>query len=658
MRPPPKLTISEWADRERRLSSDTSAEPGRWRTSRFEPLRGIMDSVTENERTVVMKAAQLGLTEVGLNTVGYFMEQDPSSILYVMPNVQPMGRDFSVDRLAPMIRDTPCLRGKLSTDTRDTTNTLLNKTFIGGNISITGANAPSGLRSKPKRVVFFDEVDGYPVSAGNEGDPVNLGIKRTANFWNRRIAMISTPTVKGLSRIEIEFEKSDKRYFNIRCPHCDELHVLRWQNVTWKDGDPKTAKFQCPHCEGYYNNAQKNAAVRKGHWIATAPFKGIAGFHISELYSSWRSISEIVTDFLAAKDNPEQLQVFINTVLGELWVDGGVPLDAHALLNRCEPYENEVPDRCLILTAGVDTHPDRLQVEVVGWAGGEESWSLSYHTIYGDPEIPEGQPKSPWTSLTDYLRRTWQHPIYGDMIVEWACIDTGGQNTQAVYDYVRRHKGDRFFGIKGRGGEGVPIIGKPTRGRTGKKARALIDLYTVGTDQAKNIIYRRLRIEDPGPGYCHFPQGRSLEYFEELTVEKIVTTYVKGYPVRSFVCPKGKRNEALDLRVYAFAALTLAGVQWDRLAYRMKQRSRKITAGPAKPRTKAVEEKKELMQESAEQDKEADLSAEETDEEVIIIHGDDDPPNVAEDKGAAIGHALRRKHRRKGRLKISLKSKW
>ena len=593
MHPPPKLTLSEWADRERRLSSDTSASPGRWRTDRFEPLRGVMDSITHNERTCVMKAAQLGFTEIILNACGYYAEQDPSPILVVLPNTSPMANDFSDDRLAPMIRDTPCLAAKFASEkTRDTKNKKLNKNFPGGNISMTGANSPTGLRSKPKRIILFDEVDGYGLSSGHEGDPILLGTKRAANFWNRRIVLVSTPTIKGLSRIEKEFEKSDKRYFYISCPHCDFEHNLKWSNVKYDNKDSTTARFICPNCTKPYSNAQKNAAVKRGRWIATAPWKGVAGFHISELYSPWRGIPELVNDWLESEGDNEQRQVFINTVLGELWTDGGAPLDEHALLKRCEPYnaKESLPDRTLILTAGVDTHPDRLEIEVVGWAAGEESWSIDYHVIEGDPDIPEGQPKSVWDRLTAYLRQKWESPIYGEMVVEYTCIDTGGANTQSVYGYVRRHKGDNIFGVKGKGGEGIPIIGRAGRGGTGKKGKIPITLYMVGTDQAKAVTYRRLRLDSPGSGYCHFPSGRGLAYFQQLTAEKIVTTYIKGFPKRHFECPKGTRNEALDVRVYAFAALTLAGVQWDKLAFRMKQRAKPMPKRPKSQKPETVEQ--------------------------------------------------------------------
>jgi len=587
-RPPPELTLSEWSDSNRILSSDTAAEPGQWKTSRFEPQRGVMDSITANQRTCVMKAAQLGFSEILLNCIGYHIDQDPAPMLVVQPNKEPMAKDFSADRLAPMIRDTPCLNRKVSEEkSRDTKNTILNKTFPGGNVSITGAESPAGLRSKPKRVVLFDEVDAYNPSAGNEGDPITLGEKRAANFWNRRFVYISTPTIKGLSRIEKLFEQSDKRFYHIPCPRCGEAHVLKWANVKYDNDDPKTARFVCPVCAGEYSNSEKNFAVKNAGkilgidpWIPTDPSKspgqnnpnGIAGFHISELYSSWRTIHEIVHGWIEAKGDQEQLQVFFNTVLGELWVEGGLTLDEGTLAERCEDWVTAIPEKAMILTAGADVQADRIEIEVVAWGPGEESWSLDYKVFHGSPDIEEGNPGSPWDMLTDYIRQPWEHPLYGARTIEWMCIDTGGtdSNTTSIYKYTRRHKGDRIFAVKGRGGEGVPIISRPSKKGTGKKALFGVDLYTVGTDLAKTIVMRRLRLDSPGPGYCHFPAGRSLKYFEQLTAEKPVTVYKNGFPHRTFVLEKGRRNEALDCRVYAFAALTLAGVKWEKLKWKLR----------------------------------------------------------------------------------------
>ena len=546
-----------------------------------------MDSITENQRTAAQKAAQLGFSEIGLNTAGYHIDQDPAPIMFVLPSVEPMAREFSSDRLDPMIRDTPCLARKVSDPkSRDSKNTILNKNYPGGNISLTGANAPSGLRSKPKRVIIFDEVDAYKPSAGREGDPILLGEKRAANFWNRRFVYISTPTIKGLSRIEKLMEASDKRYYHIPCPRCGQAHVLKWQNVKWTNDDAQTAHFVCPACGGEYNNAEKNLAVRNAKkilgfdWVITDPEKspgpnnpnGIAGFYISELYSSWRSIKEIVHGFLEAKDDPEQLQVFYNTVLGELWVEGGIALDEKVLEDRCEEWITALPEKALILTAGADVQADRIECEVVAWGPGEESWSVDYKVFYGSPDIEEGQEGSPWDALTAYLRSTWEHPLYGSRGIEWSCIDTGGTgtNTTSVYGYCRRHRGDHIYAVKGRGGEGVPIISKPNKKGTGKKAIYGIDLFTVGTDLVKTIVLRRLRLDSPGPGYCHFPKGRGIKYFEQLTAEKPLTVYKNGFPHRTFVLEKGKRNEALDCRCYAFAALTLAGVKWEKLKTKMR----------------------------------------------------------------------------------------
>lgn len=559
-----------------------------------------MNSITYNQRTVVKKAAQLGFTEILLNVIGYHIDQDPAPILVVQPNKEPMAKDFSSDRLAPMIRDTPCLRRKVAVEkSRDSKNTLLNKTFSGGNVSVTGAESPTGMRSKPKRIVLFDETDAYTRNSGNEGDPLGLGAKRAANFWNRRMVYISTPTVKGRSRIDELWELSDKRFYHLPCPRCGAAHVLRWGQVKWDadspaEGNPSKAVFQCPECSGYYTNSEKNQAVKHaerilGHdpWIPSVPAvspspsnpTGIAGFQVSELYSSWRSISEITNDFIAAKDSPEQLQVFINTVLGEVWEEGKSDVDKHTLLSRCSVWEHRVPEKVLIITAGADVQADRIEMEVVGWGAGEESWSIDYRVFHGNPDIPEGIEGSPWNAFMEYHRSKWEHPKYGPRAIEWTCIDTGGTgtNTTSVYQFVRRHRGERIFGVKGRGGDGVPVVSRPTTKGVGKKARFDIDLFTVGTDLAKSIIYRRLKMDDHGPGFCHFPEGRDLKYFEMLTSEREVITYKNGFAHRTFEKEKSRRNEALDCRVYAYAALHLAGVKWDKLALKLSNLSAELT---------------------------------------------------------------------------------
>ena len=547
-----------------------------------------MDSLNDpaNKRVVFMKSAQIGATEILNNAAGFYAEQDASPILVVQPTTE-MGEAWSKDRLSPMIRDTPELARIFGSKARNSGSTITHKTFPGGHLTVAGANSPASLASRPVRCVFLDEVDRYPGSAGSEGDPVMLAIKRANNFWNRRVYICSTPTIKGFSRIEKEWEKSDKRRFHVPCPHCDHEHHLQWANVRWGEdtpaqGDPAKAMLQCPDCEGFFSNAQKNEAGRVGRWIATADFTGIAGFHVNELYSPWKSVGDVASEFLQVKGDPSQLQVWVNTSLGETWEDSGETVNEHDLFSHCEKYPAELPRRVLILTAGIDTQPDRLECEVVGWAGGEESWSIDYHVFHGDPDIPEGQSGSPWTGLTDHLRRAWKHESGVELTVAASCVDSGGHNTQAVYNYAKRHRGMGVFAIKGQGGEGLPIVGSPMRRRSGKKTKRPTDVYMVGTDPARLTVMRRLKINEPGPGYCHFPEGRTLDYFRQLSVLKAVTKYVKGFARIEWRKAEGHRAEAFDCRVYAFAGLMLASPMFDKLAFRMKKRIEELTAKPKK----------------------------------------------------------------------------
>jgi phage terminase large subunit GpA-like protein len=539
--PPPKLTVSQWADKTRQLSSEASAEPGQWDTSRAEYQREIMDAFNDPsaEDVVMMSSAQVGKTEILNNVVGYYIDHDPCPILVVQPNEKPMGEAWSKDRLAPMLRDTPALKAKVSAvKSRDSGNTIFHKVFPGGQLSVAGANAPAGLASRPKRVILYDEVDRYPASAGTEGDPIELGKKRSTTFWNRKHGLFSTPTIKGRSRIEKAFEKSDRRYRMCPCPcGCGTDFRLTWSMVVWgadspAGGDPEKAVYQCPKCLGYFDDLQKELAVQKGKWVATAPFKGVAGFHLSELYSPWRTLKQIVRAFLDAKGDPSLMQVWVNTCLGETFEEFAEAVNENELLERVESYNAEAPARVLYVTGGADVQPDRIEIEFVGWAGGEESWSIGYHIIHGDVDIPEGSPGSPWTSFTDLIRKRFQHESGEELIASAICIDTGGtgENTQSIYNYVKRHKGDRVFAVKGRGGAGLPIVGPPNRKRTGKSTRPC-DLYIVGTNNAKSVVMKRLKIDAPGAGYCHFPTGREDEYYRQLTAEKACTKFVKGFPV-------------------------------------------------------------------------------------------------------------------------------
>jgi phage terminase large subunit GpA-like protein len=574
MTPPPRMSVAQWADHERRLDSQSSSEPGRWVTSRAEYQRGIMDACSDPlvKEVVVMCGAQLGKSEMLLNTIGYHMAHDPAPILMMQPTVD-MAQSFSKDRVtAGLLRSTPCLRDKVKdSKAKDANNTTLHKVFPGGALSLVGANSPSSLASRPIRVVLCDEVDRYPPSAGEEGDPISLAKRRAATFWNRKIILVSTPTNKGGSRIESAYNESDQRKFMVPCHECGHKQVLAWSNVTWQDDNPSTGAYHCAECGSVWSDTDRHRAVRNGEWVAFAPFNGVAGFHLNALYSPWSVLSDAIEEFLAARKNPMRLKTFVNTFLGETWEDAGEGVDDYSVAQRKEDYEG-IPDEVVLLTAGADVQDDRVEVEIVGWGAGEESWQIDYHVIYGDPSTTQL-----WHKVDEVLLATYEHPSGEPMLVRATCIDTGGHHTRAVYNYAKTRAGHRVFAIKGVGGEGKPIVGRPSKNNIGR-----VPLYPIGVDTAKEVHYSRLKMDEAGPGYCHFPAKRDDEYFKQLTAEKQMIRYHKGFPSRVWVKTR-TRNEALDVRVYAIAALTILNVNMDSVA-------RKFYANMEKHKLPNVEE--------------------------------------------------------------------
>lgn len=558
LKPPPRLTVSQWADQSRVLSSEASAEPGKWNTARAPYQREIMDAVSDPSihTVVVMSSAQVGKTEVLLNMVGFIIDIEPGPMLLIQPTLE-MAEAFSKDRLVPMLRDSPTLRAKVAFGRKDAANTILHKTFPGGHITMAGSNSPAGLASRPIRVILADEVDRWEV--GKEGDPLALAAKRSATFWNRKLLVTSTPTVKGISRIERRFEESDQRRCFVPCPFCAHRFVLTWSHVKWEPDRPDTAHLECPACSGQIREAGRKAMLRAPEWRPTAPFRGIAGFHLWEAYSPWRRLSDIVADFLDAKRSPGTLQVFVNTSLGETWEERGEQAETHVLLARRERFAAAVPAGACCLTMGVDVQDDRLEALIIGWGPGEESWVVEARVIPGDPSRLE-----PWQELDELLGATFIHETGANMGVLATCIDTAGHRTQYVYDFVQRRQHQRVYAVIGRGGE-RPIVSAPSRKGSGKDPRK-VDLFTVGVDQCKALIYSRLAITEKGPGFVHLPiehqmgdelrHGVDEEFVAQLTAEKLVTKHKNGTPHREWVQTR-PRNEALDMTVYAVAALRL-----------------------------------------------------------------------------------------------------
>jgi len=555
LEPPPELTVSQWADNYRKLSSEGSAEPGQWRTDRAPYQRGIMDSINDPdcEKVVIMSSAQVGKTEFLLNMTGYHIAQDPSPILVMQPT-EKLAKSFSKQRLAPMIRDTPAIRGKVAdVKTRNGGNTTLEKSFPGGYIALIGANAPSDLAGRSIRILLADEVDRFPISAGTEGDPLSLAEKRTNNFYNRKKVFVSTPTNKGTSRIEAEFELSTKEYYHLPCPSCKGLQPLNWAQIVFNKNDlSEPVSHACKECGAMHSEYEWKK--QPGFWIASEPDASYRGFHLNELLSPWRKWRDIVSDFLdAKKKGPEAMKVWVNTSLGETWEEEGQQLEDDDLMKRVEEYgeDIEVPDDVRILTASVDTQDDRFEIEVVGWGKGKESWGIQYQVIYGDLKQQDI-----WDELDSFLSRTWRKANGKQFAIMCTCMDSGGHYTQEVYKFTKQREARRIYAIKGKStgkGEYDPLVAGTSRQKPSKTL-----LIHLGVNEGKSRVMSSLQMEDFGPNYCHFPKGRgyNADYFRGLTAEKLVTRYEQGVPYQVWKKVRA-RNEPLDLRVYNTAALEI-----------------------------------------------------------------------------------------------------
>lgn len=563
LKPDPFLLVSEWADKYRVLSNTASAEPGRFRTSRTPYVKEIMDCLSPLsgvEEVVFMKAAQVSGTETGNNWIGYVIDQAPGPMLVVQPTVE-MAKRWSKGRLAPLIEDTPVLRNKVSDPrSRDSGNTVQSKEFPGGIIVITGANSAVGLRSMPVRYLFLDEIDAYPLDVNGEGDPISLAMRRTTTFTRRKILKVSTPTIEGVSRIERDFNNSDKRYFWVPCPFCGEYQVLKWIQIKFDNNNPATTRYVCEHCGEAILNHQKTLMLEKGQWRSSNSNIKIAGFHLSALYSPWMSWNEAVSSFLAAKDNEELLKVWVNTILGETWVDKGDAPEWERLFEKAEDYKiGVVPENGLLLTAGADVQKDRIEVEIVAWGRDKQSWSVDYKIFYGDPARQEV-----WQQLSELLNTFFIHETGVQLPILMMAVDSG-YSTQEVYQFVRKCSVAKVMAVKGVERAIVPLgsPGKVDVNINGRRLRRGARVWPVGISILKSELYNWLKLncdEDglyPG-GYCHFPKY-SPEYFKQISAEQLVTKMVKGYPKREWQKIR-ERNEALDCRIYARAASIALGV--------------------------------------------------------------------------------------------------
>ncbi|CAA7619717.1 phage terminase large subunit family protein [Magnetospirillum sp. SS-4] len=602
MRPDPLLTVSEWADQHRVLSSRASAEPGRYRTNRTPYLREIMDCLSPSHscrRVVFMKGAQVGATEAGNNFLGFIIHHAPGPVLAVQPTVE-MAKRNSRQRIDTLIDESPILRERVKpARSRDAGNTMLSKDFPGGTLVMTGANSAVGLRSMPARYLFLDEVDAYPASADEEGDPVALACARMATFAHRAKAfLVSTPTIRGLSRIEREFEASDQRRFFVPCPHCGEMQWLKFERLKWDKGQPGSVRYQCEACDQPITESAKAGMLAAGVWRSTAVAEdpGTVGFHISALYSppGWQSWESIARMWEAAQGNDDALRVFRNTVLGETWVESGEAPDWQRLYDRRETWTNgTVPAGGLFLTAGADVQKDRVEIDVWAWGRNLESWLVDHIVIDGGPEKAET-----WTSLEQVLAKTWTHASGAALKIARLAIDSGYESS-AVYTWGRRMGVGQVSPIKGVEGfnRSSPVSGPTLVDATegGKKVRRGARLWTVAVSTFKTETYRFLRLERPTDeelaegvrfpaGTVHLPSWADSEWCKQFVAEQLVTVKNRrGFSKLEWQKLR-ERNEALDCRVYARAAAWIAGAdRWPEAKWRDLEGQLAVVASTSDP---------------------------------------------------------------------------
>ena len=580
-RPPALQTVSEWADANRMLVSESSSEPGRWRTDRAPYQREIMDSFTQTGiwKIVIMASAQVGKTELELNMMGRAIDVDPGPMLFIQPT-DGFAEDFSKRRVAPMIRACRALKNKVyEAKSRDSGNTITMKTFPGGSISFTGANSPTELAGRPVRYVFCDEIDRFPASAGTEGNPLKLAERRTETFRERgrKMVLTSTPTIKGASEIERNYLQGTQEEWHTECPHCHNFSFIRFDQIKfdkeeYKDeaGDRqyhvRNVRWRCPVCERETNEYDTKRCAAK--WVSKNPEAveaGVRSFRLSAFMSPWSDWKDICRSFLNAHDDPDLLKVFVNTMLGETWEvrdRSGIPEQLHA---RREKYDAEVPDGVLVLTMGVDTQDNRLEYEIVGWDREEQSWGISRGVIPGLPSS-----KAVWEEIDALMDKQWALPSGKTLKVMAAFVDSGGHFTTEVYQACAERfvNGRKIFAIKGDDGQDKEYVSMMKKSGPIKSPK-----FIIGVDSGKTAIMSATAVENVGPRYMHFPRdyeaGYDMEYFRGLISEKMVIHRRGGKAVMAWE-KTYERNEPLDCRNYARAAYKYFRWPFDKIEGRLR----------------------------------------------------------------------------------------
>ena len=583
MKPPENLTVTEWAEKRRRLSMESSAEPGPWRTTRTPYLREPMNAFTDPRvrRIVMASASQVGKSELELNIIGYIIDEDPGSILFVHPTTID-AKEFSKLRIAPEIRDCPTLRRKVAAPkSRDSGNTVLQKTYPGGILTLCGSTEAHALASKPIRYVLGDERDRWATSAGNEGDPWGLAMARQTTFYNAKAVEVSTPTVKNASAIADSYAEGTMERWKSKCPHCGEYHEIQWKDIryeyeTEEINKKKTYKvtsimYVCPGCAAVSDEVTMKR--QPARWEADNPdayAQGVRSFWLNAFVSQWASWESIILKFLNAVGNSRKLQVVYNTCFGELWEDRGDLEDEDSLMARREEYLAELPDGVLVLTAGVDTQDNRMEYEVVGHGHFGETWGIEKGVVMGRPDDD-----ATWTKLDEVLfDRVFYFADGLGLRPSMSFVDEGGHFTQDVRRQCRARIGKKVFCIKGMPGPDKPYTAPPKQMKiiVNQKAVGTCWQYQIGVDSGEVMIMDNLAVKTPGSKFCHFPKrdDYGTGYFAGLLSERLEYDAEKKQPWVWKKIPGHERNEALDCRNYALAAFKALPKNLDAIDRQLK----------------------------------------------------------------------------------------
>ena len=593
--PDPRQTIAEWLESENVLLPSHVAEAGRYRTSRTPFWKEVYECLSPAHpcsQVVVMKGHQIGATTVARNWLGYIIDRAPGPAMVVEPTVD-LSKKFSKQVLQPMIDITPCLRGKVrEARTRDSGNTLLSKEFTGGMILLTGSNSAVGLRFAAVKYLVLDELDGYVQDADGEGHPSELAENRTSTFARRKIFKLSTPLEAVTSMIEPAYLAGSRGKYYVPCPHCLKTQWLRFSQLVFTfDGvkRPDDAAYRCEHCARLIDEHHKSFMLEYGNWVHEDQENPIRSFFINAFYMPYGwplNWAEIARRFLKAQKKSKggdlrALKAITNTIFAETWQDTGEKVETNAIMKRRETYAAPCPDGVLVVTAAVDTQDDRLEVSKIGWGIGQESWGLGYKRFYGKPSQ-----RAVWDECAAWLQEPLTHECGVAMAVQNVAVDTGGHYTQEAYEFVKRYRGGRICAVKGSSTLGDPLV--PPRPSKQKKSRLF--LWLIGTVAAKDTLFPRMQIVDFGPGYMHFPDYPAYdeEFFEQLTSEEKMQKYTKGVLVGRYYKKTRSRNEALDIYVYAMAALAILNPNLEALAAKMQKKIEKVKAAPPMDSTEQI----------------------------------------------------------------------